>query len=202
MGVRSMTDFTRKMMDVWSHDGEQAAYDLAPQLLTEIEADQEKLSNQASAIRALSKVLEGIDGVIARSTSLDPGLDVIEAPERPRLIIESAREVWRSQQEEWSGKPGVYFIRGQDVLERLRIKGFDLGVKQPLAVIGTVLTSADGFKKVARNTFEYTPSPILKPVPSPIPKPMSSPMYSRAPLPISKPVSSPKPKPKPIDESP
>ena len=156
-----MTDFTRKLMDVWSQDGEQAAYELVPQLLTEIEAEQEKLNNQASAIRALGKVIEGTDGVIARSTNLDPGLDVIEAPERPRLIIEAATEVWRSQHEEWPDNPDAHFIKGQGVLERLRTKGLDLGVKQPLAVIGTVLTSADGFNKVARNTFDYTPPPPL-----------------------------------------
>ena len=154
-----MTDFTRRMMDVWSQDGEQAAYDLVPQLLTEIEAEQEKLNYQASAIRALGMVLEGANGVVARSTNLDPGLDPIEAPARPRLIIEAATEVWRSQNEDWPGNPDAHFIKGQSVLERLRTKGLQLGVKQPLSVIGTVLTSAEGFKKVARNTFEYTPPP-------------------------------------------
>ncbi len=160
-----MTDFTRKMMDIWSQEGEQAAYDLIPHLLTEIEAAQEKLNNQASAIRAFGKVLEGTDGIVARSANLDPGLDVIEAPERPRLIIEAATEVWRSQIEERPGNPDAYLVKGQDVLERLRSRGLDLGVKQPLAVIGTILTSADRFEKIARNTFEYTPPPPVDELP-------------------------------------
>lgn len=154
-----MRDFTRVMMDVWSKEGEQAAYDLGPQLLREIESEREKLNNQATAIMALAKYLEDTVGVIARSTDLDTRLDVIEAPERPRLIIEAATEVFRTQHEEWPSNSDAHLIKVQDVQERLRTKGLDLGVKQPWAVIGTVLTSADGFSKVARNTFEYTPPP-------------------------------------------
>ena len=203
-----MTDFTRKLMNVWSTEGEQAAYDLTPLLLTAIEAEREKLSNQASAIRAFGRVLEDTDGVIARTPDLDPGLDVIEAPERPRLIIKAATEVWRSQREEWPDNADAHLVKVQDVQERLRTKGLDLGVKQPWAVIGTVLTSANGFKKVARNTFEYTPSPILKLAPSPKPKPVPSPVPKPVPSPISNPVQSPRPKPapqpkpNPVDELP
>ena len=152
-------EFTREMMDEWTQEGEQAAYDLGPQLLREIEAERERLNNQASAIRALGKVLEDTVGVIARSDDLDPGLDVIEALERPRQIVSAAIDVWQSKQHGWSGDSDADYVKVQDVLERLRAKGLDLGVKQPLAVIGTVLTSAEGFNKVARNTFEYTPPP-------------------------------------------
>ena len=165
-----MTDFTRRMMDVWSQEGEQAAYDLSPTLLKEIEVELQKLKNQASAIMALGKVLEGTPGVIARSTETDPALDVIEAHERPRQIIEAAKEVWGFQQDEWPSNSDAHLVRGKDVLNRLATKRLDLGVKQPLAVIGTILTSADGFNKVARNTFEYTPpTPPLSLPPSPPP---------------------------------
>ena len=204
------------MLDVWTQEGEQAAYDCGPQLLREIEDEQEKLKNQASAIRALGKVLEGTVGVIARSDEVVPGLDVIEALERPRQIVSAAIDVWQSQQHGWSNDSDTDYVKVQDVQERLWAKGLDLGVKQPLAVIGTVLTSAKGFRKVARNTFEYTPLPIPQPAPSPIAKPVPPPKSQPAPSPIAKPVPPPKsqpapspiakpvppPKPKPVDELP
>lgn len=159
-----MRDFTHKLMDVWSKEGDQAAYDLAPQLLTEIEAEQKKLKNEASAIRAFGRVLENTTGIIARSIDTDPGLDVVEARARPRLILEAALEVWESQSDEWPPRSDPQLVKGEDVLEQLRTKGLDLGVKQPLAVIGTILTHADEFTKVARNTFEYTsPRPSTPP---------------------------------------
>ena len=165
-----MRDFTRKLMDIWSKEGDQAAYDLAPELLIEIEAEQEKLKNEASAIRAFGRVLENTAGVIARSTETDPELDVVEARARPRLILEAALEVWESQNSEWPPRSDPQLVKGEDVLEQLRTKGLDLGVKQPLAVIGTILNGADEFTKLARNTFEYTPPPppaVLPPSPPP-----------------------------------
>ena len=146
------------MMDVWSNEGEQAAYDLGAELLKEIEVEQVKLTNQASAIRALGKYLQDTGGVIAISTDTNPELDVIEVTERSRLIIEAAAEVWQDQQHEWHNDPDGHLVKVQKVLERIHTKGLDLGVQQPLAVIGTVLASAEGFRKVARNTFEYDPT--------------------------------------------
>ena len=154
-----MRNFMQEMMDVMFKEGAQATYDLGPQLLVEIEAEQERLNNQAVAIRAFGKILEDNAGVIARSTELDSNLDPIEAPERPREIISAAIDVWESQQDGWRSDSEAHLVRTHDVLERLRTKGLDLGVKQPLAVIGTVLASAEGFRKVARNTVEYTPPP-------------------------------------------
>ena len=154
-----MRDFTQEMMKVWTNEGEQAAYDIGPDLLREIEAEQAKLKNQASVIKAFGKYLQDNGEVIARSASPSPELDVIEATERSRLIIEAATEVWQDQQHEWNNEPDGHLVKVQKVLERIHTKGLDLGVQQPLAVIGTVLASADGFRKVARNTFEYEPAP-------------------------------------------
>ncbi|MYD51986.1 MAG: hypothetical protein F4W93_10955 [Dehalococcoidia bacterium] len=156
-----MRNYMQEMMDVMLREGAQATYDLGPQLLGEIEAEQERLNNQAAAIRAFGKILEDTEGVIARSTNLDPNLDPIEASERPREIVSAAIEVWDSQQDGWRSDSDAALIRTQDVLERLRTKGLELDVKQPLAVIGTVLASAEGFRKVARNTFEYAPQPPI-----------------------------------------
>ena len=158
-----MKDSMREMMDTWSKEGEQAAYDLGPKLLLEIEAEQERLRNQASAINALGKYLQDTGNVVAHSANTNPELDIIEAAERPRLILEAATEIWQNQQENWSATDAE-LVKVQEVLDRLKAKGLDLGVQQPLAVIGTVLASADDFRKVARNTFEYAPQPQTNPV--------------------------------------
>ena len=78
---------------------------------------------------------------------VQPALDTVEAAERPRLVMESAIAIFR-----YSGNP---LVKVQDVLQQLHERGLDLGVKQPFAVIGTVLANAEDFRKVARNTFEY-----------------------------------------------
>ena len=153
-----MKDYMKEMLHTWSTEGEQAAYDLGLKLLGEIEAEQERLVNQASAINALGKYLQDTANVVARSTNTNPELDIIEPAERPRLIVEAATEIWQNQKDSWLGADAE-FVKVQAVLERLKEQGLDLGVQQPLAVIGTVLASADGFKKVARNTFEYAPQP-------------------------------------------
>ena len=151
-----MRDYVREMMDTWTHEGEQAAHDLGIRLLKEIEDDYDRLRRQESAINALGSVLAQHADVIPISDPIEPepGLDAIEPSERPRLIIVTAVEVWGAQQTGFGGSERN-LVSSQDVLERLKHKGLDLGVQQPLAVVGTVLASAEGFTKVARNTFEY-----------------------------------------------
>ena len=162
-----MRDYVKEMLDAWSNEGEEAAYVLGSSLLVEIENDREHLTRQEAAILALGRVLRDRAGVETvefaeehkdRSES-SPELDTIEQSERPRLIAQAAREVWEDQQEQWAG-PEKDLVKTQDVRAKLQAKDLDLGVQQPLAVIGTVLASADGFTKIARNTFEYAlPSP-------------------------------------------
>ena len=140
-----MRDYVRAMMDMWRTEGEQAAYDLGPELLQQIDAEFNRLRNQAEVINAL--------GIYLRDTSevedLTPRLDTVEMSERPRLIVEAAIALWRHL------PPGNNLVKVQHVLQEMNSNGLDLGVQQPLAVIGTVLARADGFTKVARNTFEY-----------------------------------------------
>ena len=78
-----------------------------------------------------------------------PTLDTVRVVERPRLIIEAAMSIWEDL------PVGNDSVKMQDVLQALNGKGLDLGVKQPLAVIGTVLANSNEFRKVARNTFEF-----------------------------------------------
>ena len=52
-------------------------------------------------------------------------------------------------------------VRVQDVLAELQRRDLDLGVQQPLAVIGTVLSRSEYYQKIARNTFHrIDPLPI------------------------------------------
>ena len=142
-------DFVRDMMDAWTNEGMQAAYDLAPSLLEDIDTAFTSLRTQAVVIRSLTRHLLDT-GEVAEHVEPEPGLDAIEASERPRLIVGAAIDIWNRKPAE------DITVTGDEVLDELTRKGLDLGVKQPIAVIGTVLASGDGFKKIARNTFEYS----------------------------------------------
>ena len=144
-----MRDYVKAMMSTWATQGEQAAYDLGVELLEKIDVDFERLRAQASAIQALGIYLRDVSDVAIVEPSRAPHLDTVEMSERPRLIVEAALALWQRL------PPGNNLIKVQDVLQEMNNLGIDLGVQQPLAVIGTVLARADRFKKVARNTFEY-----------------------------------------------
>ena len=146
-GVYTMHDFVREIMGAWTEEGPQAAYDLADQLLAEIDSQSRRLAKQAEAIKALeSHLLESGDVKERKPVLVGPGLDVVEPSERPRLITDAALR-------HLSGRSGT--VTGDEVLMKLAEQGLDLGVKQPYAVVGTVLAQADNFTRIARNTFEY-----------------------------------------------
>ena len=143
-----MRDYVKEMLNVWSVEGEQAAYDLGAELMTEIKDEHDRLQTQSSAISALGIYLRDVADVAI----LDPNpVAQVELVNRSKLITEAALALWQRL------LPGNSFIKVQSVLEELNRQGRDLGVQQPFAVIGTVLARADGFTKVARNTFEYRP---------------------------------------------
>ena len=151
-----MRDYVREMLDAWTGQSAQAAYDLGARLRQEIEEECQKLQRHDAAIQAFGVVLRDDPEV---DTSVDPAdpdpaLDTIEAAERPRMIVEAAIEVWTDRKRFGWTESDAHLINAADVIAVLRTKGLDLGVQQPLAVIGTVLSAADGFRKVARNTFE------------------------------------------------
>ena len=151
-----MRDYVKEFMDAWTSDGEQAAFDFGAELLTDIMDKQLRLRRQVDAIGVLRAQLANYPNVETGPELAEPpeGLDAIEPSERPRLIMEAAIEVWQNQMDYPSHDS--HLVKVQDVLHRLNNKSLDLGVQQPLAVIGTVLARADGFKKIARNTFEYS----------------------------------------------
>ena len=149
-----MHDYVKNMMDTWTTEGEQAAYDLGAELLQQIDAEFKRLRNQADAISALGIYLRDNGNVVeVLDPKHAPVLDTLKVSERSRLIVETAIALWQRL------PSGNDLVKVQHVLQEMNSNGLDLGVQQPLAVIGTVLARADGFTKIARNTFEYR-SPI------------------------------------------
>ena len=153
-----MRVYIKEMTDAWSSEGAQAAYVLGAQLLETIQKKIEYLERQASAIRAVGSILQDDPEVDTSADPVEPtgDLDCIEPGERSRIIVETANELVEINQNNVFGSDNG-LIGTREVLEHIRQKGLDLGVKQPSAVIGTVLASAEGFQKVARNTFEVVP---------------------------------------------
>ena len=153
-------------MATWTERGEQAAYSDVRRLLHEVRSDIVRLRKQEEAIQALGQVLRDHPDV---DTSADPvdvpdGLEPLEPSERSRVIVEAATEIRYDilNDNYRGGEPA--FIRAQDVLDLLRRRGLDLGVQQPLAVIGTVLTNAEGFHRIARNTFQVREEETIPPL--------------------------------------
>ena len=167
MEIDANRDYLKEMVEVWAHEGEQAAYDLAVHLLQEINRDVTRLKRQESAIRKVGEALREDEAVDVSADPVDPGpgLDPIEPSERPRIILEAAKEAYEDRESGHWSRTGTGHIKTQEVLDHLRSQGFDLGVQQPLAVIGTVLASAKGFKRIARNTFEVIQDqdPMMEP---------------------------------------
>ena len=151
-----MTEYIKELMETWTSQGEQAAYAAAERLLQEIRDDVVRLQKEEEAIKAVGAVLRAHPDV---DTSADPkepepNLDILVASERSKKIIEAANEAyWDRENNNWT-HTGTSLLKTQEVLDHLRSQGLDLGVQQPLAVVGTVLSSANGFHRIARNTFE------------------------------------------------
>lgn len=149
-----MTDFVKEMTDVWDREGIQAAYDRGNLLLGKIAEEVRSLHGQRTTITALMQHLEASG---ARSTPQMGLFKSVNAPDRPQEILDAAETVLDSTS-------GIFVVRVQDVLDELDRRRLDLGVKQPLAVIGTVLSRSEYYNKIARNTFHRI-EPILLPLP-------------------------------------
>ena len=163
-----MRDYVKELMQTWTSNGEQAAHSRVRELLHEIRVDVARLRKQEEAIQALGQVLRDHPDVDTSSdpAGVTPGLEPIEPHERPRLIVEAAVELFHEflGHQHWEDNSPI-LINCQGVLKLLQNRGLDLGVQQPLAVIGTVLNGAKGFRRVARNTFQYQPEPESGPPP-------------------------------------
>ena len=158
-----MRNFVEEMLLAWTGESKQAAYNTGVHLLREIRKEFEHLKRQETAIQALGSYLREDPEIDQTAPSPEPEPAIpetqaneIEPAQRPRVILRAADEVWEAQQNPWGGSE-TNLINTRDVHLSLKNKGLDLGVSQPLAVIGTVLASAEGYTKIARNTFEYSP---------------------------------------------
>ena len=160
-----MRHYLKELMETWTNHGEQAAYSQVRALLHNIRDDVVRLRKQEEAIQALGQVLRDHPDVDSSTEPADvpDGLEPIEPSERSRFIVEAAYEIYYDNLNDNYRGSEPAFIKAQDVHDLLKRRGLDLGVQQPLAVIGTVLSNADGFHRIARNTFQHqqeeTPSP-------------------------------------------
>ena len=146
-----MTDFVKEITDVWSQEGIQEAYDRGKLLIGKISDEIKALQSQRTTIVALMQHLEASG---ARATRQLTFSENVKPSERPQVILDAAEAVLDST-------TGIFVVRVQDVLAELQRRDLDLGVQQPLAVIGTVLSRSEYYQKIARNTFHrIDPLPI------------------------------------------
>ena len=128
-----MTDFVKEMTDAWDKEGIQVAYDRGNILLGKIAEEVRRLHGQRTTITALMQHLEAAGAQHSRQITL---FKSVKAPDRPKAILEAAEAVLDSTS-------GISVVQVQDVLAELDRRHLDLGVKQPLAVIGTVLSRSE-----------------------------------------------------------
>ena len=160
-----MRDYLKELMETWTSHGEQAAFSRVRVLLHDIRDDVVRLRKQEEAIQALGQVLRDHPDVDSSAEPADAadGLESIEPSERSRFIVEAAYEIYQDNLNDTLGGSEPALIRARDVLDLLKRRGLDLGVQQPLAVIGTVLSNADGFHRIARNIFQHQPGETPSP---------------------------------------
>ena len=138
-----MADFVKEITEVWNEEGVQAAYDRGTKYLETISEEIRGLQGQRSTITALMQHLEASG---ARSTPQLALFESVRGPDRPQVILDAAEAVVEATS-------GDLVVNVQDVLAELQRQDLSLGVQQPLAVIGTVLSRSEYYDKVARNTF-------------------------------------------------
>ena len=139
-----MADFVKEITEVWNQEGVQAGYDRGEILLEKIAEEIRGLQSQRTTITALMQHLE-VSG--ARTTPQYEMFESVRAPDRPQVILDAAAAVVEAAS-------GGLVVNVQEVLAELQRRDLNLGVKQPLAVIGTVLSRSEHYDKIARNMFQ------------------------------------------------
>ena len=138
-----MPDFVKEITEVWNQEGIQAGYDRGKILLEKITEEIRGLQGQRITVSALMQHLEASG---ARTTPQYELFESVKAPDRPQVILDAAAAVLEAAS-------GDLVVNVADVLAELQRRDLDLGVQQPLAVIGTVLSRSNHYHKVARNSF-------------------------------------------------
>ena len=139
-----MADFVKEITEVWNQEGVQAGYDRGEILLEKIAEEIRGLQSQRTTITALMQHLE-VSG--ARTTPQYQMFESVRVPDRPQVILDAAAAVVEAAS-------GGLVVNVQEVLAELQRRDLNLGVKQPLAVIGTVLSRSEHYDKIARNMFQ------------------------------------------------
>ena len=139
-----MADFVKAITEVWNEEGIQAAYDRGTKYLETIAEEIRGLQGQRITVTALMQHLE-VSG--ARTTPQYEMFESVRAPDRPQVILDAAAAVVEAAS-------GGLVVNVQEVLAELQRRDLNLGVKQPLAVIGTVLSRSEHYDKIARNMFQ------------------------------------------------
>ena len=147
-----MVDFVKDITKVWDQEGVQAGYDRGKIVLETITKEIRGLQGQRITVSALMQHLEASG---ARSTPQMALFESVRGPDRPQVILDAAAAVLEAAS-------GDLVVKVQDVLGELQRRDLDLGVQQPLAVIGTVLSRSEHYDKIARNTFQRV-EPLLLP---------------------------------------
>ena len=137
-----MRDYFGEMLQTLQDEDELKAYNRGGQLLDDINAEVNWLSEQASHISQLAGYLHVKIGDKSTLTILHK----VAKSERPTKIREAAMSL--------VGK-GMSRFDSARVVTELEYMGFSLGVKQPSAVIGTVLSKSKDFRRIDKNLFHF-----------------------------------------------
>ena len=138
-----MGDLVKQMVKVWHGQGAQAAHDRGTELLKEASDEIRGLRKQHTAITTLMNHLQESG---AQTPQPIPSPETLGATSRPQAILKAAEAVMTKT-------PEGLIVKVPDVLAELERQHLALGVKQPLAVIGTVLSRSKRYRKETRNTF-------------------------------------------------
>ena len=104
-------------------------------------------SEVSRANERLTALMQHLEVSGARTTAQYQMFESVRVPDRPQVILDAAAAVVEAAS-------GGLVVNVQEVLAELQRRDLNLGVKQPLAVIGTVLSRSEHYDKIARNMFQ------------------------------------------------
>jgi len=175
-------DYYQDLMEAWKENGDQCAYDLSASFLTLIEDHITGLT--AEILHQTDGYLKQSEAIKAfrRYVIHDSDMDIehpAEAPEFHPLALETiapagrigslkSRRVMAIESAAFNvqalkrdrvkagelPESALGVIQVSEVLSDISTQGFDLGVQQPQAVVGTVLSNSKWWIRIARNTFK------------------------------------------------
>ena len=173
-------DYYQDLMEAWKENGDQCAYDLSASFLTLIEDHITGLTaeilHQTDGYLKQSEAIKAFRRYIIHDSDIE---HTAEAPEFHPLALETiapagrigslkSRRVMAIESAAFNvqalkrdrvkagelPESALGVIQVSEVLSDISTQGFDLGVQQPQAVVGTVLSNSKWWIRIARNTFK------------------------------------------------